>query len=90
MAERSAKGYGVKEFGRPDPITPETKFQAASISKPVAAMAALKKVDVPAKLVVVKNAAHGFAPNGGTPDPSRAELSTMIADFFDQYMAKKP
>ncbi len=53
-------------------------------------LAALKKVDVPAKLVVVKNAAHGFAPNGGTPDPSRAELSTMIADFFDEHLAKKP
>lgn len=36
-----AKGYGVKEFGRPDPVTPETKFQAASISKPVGSMAAL-------------------------------------------------
>lgn len=55
-----ARGYGVKEAGTSDPVTPETMFQAASISKPVAALAALRLVqegrlqldeDVNAKLV---------------------------------------
>jgi CubicO group peptidase (beta-lactamase class C family) len=36
-----AKGYGLKELGGISLITPETLFQAASISKPVSAMAAL-------------------------------------------------
>lgn len=36
-----AKGYGVKETGMDDPVTTDTLFQAASISKPVAAFAAL-------------------------------------------------
>ncbi len=27
-----ARGYGVREAGRPDPVTPSTLFQAASIS----------------------------------------------------------
>ena len=36
-----AKAYGVKESGRPDPITLDTLFQAGSISKPVTAMAVL-------------------------------------------------
>jgi len=36
-----ARGYGVKETGGNDPITPETLFQAASISKPVTALGAL-------------------------------------------------
>ena len=36
-----ARGYGVLEAGGDRPVTPETLFQAASISKPVAAMAAL-------------------------------------------------
>jgi len=36
-----ARGYGVAEAGTSNPVTPETLFQAASISKPVAAMAAL-------------------------------------------------
>jgi CubicO group peptidase (beta-lactamase class C family) len=39
-----AKGYGVREAGRPDPVTPDTLFQAASISKPLAAAAALRLV----------------------------------------------
>lgn len=55
-----ARGYGVKEAGKSDPVTPETMFQAASISKPIAALAALRLVqegrlqldeDVNAKLV---------------------------------------
>jgi CubicO group peptidase (beta-lactamase class C family) len=55
-----ARGYGVKDFETREPVTERTLFQAGSISKPVAAMAALKKVeqgrlsldeDVNAKLV---------------------------------------
>jgi CubicO group peptidase (beta-lactamase class C family) len=40
-----AKAYGVKEAGRPDLVTLDTLFQAGSISKPVAAMAALRQVE---------------------------------------------
>lgn len=39
------KGYGASEKGSSDPITPKTLFQAASISKPVAAFAALYFVE---------------------------------------------
>jgi CubicO group peptidase (beta-lactamase class C family) len=39
-----ARGYGVLELGGTDSVTPETLFQAASISKPVAALAALRLV----------------------------------------------
>jgi CubicO group peptidase (beta-lactamase class C family) len=39
-----ARGFGVKETGRSEPVTTETLFQAGSISKPVAAMAALRLV----------------------------------------------
>ena len=39
-----ARGWGVLEEGRAEPVTPHTRFQAASISKPVAAMAALRLV----------------------------------------------
>ena len=40
-----AKGYGVKQPGGTDPVTPDTLFQAASISKPVTALAALHSVE---------------------------------------------
>jgi CubicO group peptidase (beta-lactamase class C family) len=39
------EGYGVKEIGGTEPVTPDTLFQAASISKPVAAVAALYYVE---------------------------------------------
>ena len=37
--------YGVVEVGASEPVAPETLFQAASISKPVAALAALRLVE---------------------------------------------
>ncbi len=40
-----AKAYGVKDIDTNEPVSTETLFQAGSISKPVAAMAALKKVE---------------------------------------------
>lgn len=40
-----ARGYGVKEAGGNELVTTETLFQAASISKPVAAVAALYYVE---------------------------------------------
>ncbi len=39
------KGYGVTDAGSREPVTPETLFQAASISKPVTALAALHLVE---------------------------------------------
>jgi CubicO group peptidase (beta-lactamase class C family) len=40
-----ARGYGVTDADSGEPVTSETLFQAASISKPVAAMAALRLVE---------------------------------------------
>jgi CubicO group peptidase (beta-lactamase class C family) len=40
-----ARGWGVKAAGARDPVDADTLFQAASISKPVAAVGALRLVD---------------------------------------------
>jgi CubicO group peptidase (beta-lactamase class C family) len=40
-----ARGYGLKEAGKSDPVTSDTLFSAGSISKPVAAMGALRLVE---------------------------------------------
>ncbi len=40
-----AKGYGLLEAGRDEPVTPDTLFQAASVGKPVVAAAALRLVE---------------------------------------------
>ena len=40
-----AKGYGVTDVKGKEPVTPETIFQAGSISKPVSAMVALHLVE---------------------------------------------
>lgn len=45
----------------------------------------LVQVGVPAKLVTVKNATHCF-PATPAMSPSRAQISQLIADFFDQYL----
>ena len=39
-----ARGYGIADVTTGAPVTPDTMFQAASISKPVAAMVSLKAV----------------------------------------------
>jgi CubicO group peptidase (beta-lactamase class C family) len=41
-----AEGFGVLKAGESQPVTPTTLFQAASISKPVAALAALRTVEL--------------------------------------------
>ena len=40
-----AKGYGVRQAGGDEPVTDRTLFQAASLSKPVTAMAVLDMVE---------------------------------------------
>lgn len=49
-------------------------------------LAALQAAGVPAELVPVKNAGHGFKPAGGEIAPSREEISAMVVSFFETHL----
>ncbi len=44
----------------------------------------LQAAGVPSTLVMVKNAGHGFKPDGGAISPTLQELNSMIVDFFSR------
>jgi len=46
----------------------------------------LVSAGVPATLVVVKNSGHDFMSADGPISPTRAQLTVMVADFFDKYL----
>lgn len=56
--------------------------QVVSVNQSIRLYEALRQVGVEATLVVVKNAGHGLKPSGGTPDPSRNEVTRLIVEFF--------
>jgi acetyl esterase/lipase len=46
----------------------------------------LQALHVDTTLIVVKNANHNFKPTGGEISPTRAEISSLMADFFDRVL----
>ncbi len=62
--------------GERDPLVPVSQSQIF--------YERLQAAGVPATLVIVKNAGHGFAPMGGPISPTRQELTKIIGDFFDR------
>ena len=47
---------------------------------------ALQQAGVPAQLVVVHNAGHGFRPQGGPLSPSREEITAQVVAFFQKHL----
>ncbi|HSP90013.1 MAG TPA: serine hydrolase domain-containing protein, partial [Vicinamibacterales bacterium] len=95
-----ARGYGVMDMGGSAPVTPRTLFQAASLSKPVAALAALRLVeqgklaldqDVNARLTSWKVPANEFT---GTEKVTLRRLlshsSGLTVSGFPGYSADAP
>jgi acetyl esterase/lipase len=46
----------------------------------------LLKTGVDATLIIVENANHNFKPTGGPIQPTRAEISDSMSDFFDRVL----
>jgi hypothetical protein len=40
----------------------------------------------PVMLVIVENADHNFKPTGGPIQPTRAEISDIMGEFFDRVL----
>ena len=74
-----AKGYGLREVGKPDPITPETVFQLASLSKPVSATAVARLVAE--GVIAWDDPVQPYLPDFVLSDPWVTERVTF-ADLF--------
>ena len=46
----------------------------------------LAATGIPAELVIVHNAGHGFVPTGGAISPTRMQISQMVVKFFNQHL----
>jgi acetyl esterase/lipase len=57
---------------------------AVPLSQSQALYDRLAQANVEAQLVVVKNANHNFKPTGGEIQPNRLDISTQMADFFQE------
>ena len=64
--------------GANDPLVPLSQSQEL--------LARLQGAGVAASLLVVANAGHGLVPSGGTPSPSRAEVTRRIVEFFREQL----
>lgn len=64
--------------GEEDPVVP--------ISQSEIFEAALSDAGVDVTFVRVENAGHGFAPTGGTPNPTASQLIVLVAEFFSDHL----
>lgn len=74
-----SKGYGVRKVGTSDPVTPDTVFQLASLSKPIGATAIAKLVET--KVISWDAPIHRYAPTLRFSDPWVTEHVTF-ADLY--------
>lgn len=73
------EGYGVREVGTEDPITPETVFQLASLSKPITATAVARLVSE--GVISWDEPVHPYAPDLLFSDPWVTDHVTF-ADLY--------
>jgi CubicO group peptidase (beta-lactamase class C family) len=64
---------GVLELGRDDPVSVETPFRVASISKPFTASLAVSTLDLDDRLAALLSHTAGLCPESATPLPEGAQ-----------------
>ena len=63
---------GVRELGRDEPVSPETPFRVASISKPFTASLAVSVLEVDDRLAALLSHTAGLRPEAAEPLPEAA------------------
>ena len=71
----TSRAFGVRSSVSREPVTQDTVFEAASLSKPVFAYAALKLCE--AGVLDLDTPLAGYLPEPYLPDEPRLELVTM-------------
>jgi acetyl esterase/lipase len=61
---------------------------AVPVSQSRALYRRLRGVGVPAQLIIVRNAGHGFSAQGGSTQPSGAERSRIFMEFMERYVGQ--
>jgi CubicO group peptidase (beta-lactamase class C family) len=76
-----ARGWGVRDLNSCAPVTPETDFQAASISKVVTALTAMRLVEQ-GKLNLDEDINHGLTSWKLAPDPRLAPQGVTLRELL--------
>lgn len=76
-----ARGYGVRAAGLADPVTPDTVFQIASMSKPISATAISGAIKESNGTLSWDTPVHELLPNFAFSDPVVTDRATL-ADTF--------
>ncbi|MEO9528097.1 serine hydrolase domain-containing protein [Roseibium sp.] len=74
-----AKGFGERKIGLPEPVTPDTVFQLASLSKPVGASVIARQVTL--ERVSWQSRMKDLLPWFELADPARSKVLT-VADLY--------
>jgi len=79
-----ARGFGYKNMEKKEPVTQNTLFQAASISKPIAALAFMKlmennEIDIDTNISIYLKSWQVSSNNGWTPNISIRQLLSHTA-----------
>ncbi|MBD0413452.1 serine hydrolase [Oryzicola mucosus] len=82
-----SQGYGLREIGKPDPITPETVFQIASVSKPISATIAA--IEITKGKAAWTDPVVKYLPDFKLSDPYVGSHAT-IGDFFAHHTGLPP
>jgi len=86
LLHRSSPVYNVTSAAPPFLILHGEQDSAVPVTQAQELHQEFINAGAPSTLVIIKNANHNFKPTGGPIEPSRAEISNLMGDFFDIWL----